>query len=201
MKNCNIFPNMPKVFWKNADINNVSQRKNSMSEKINTSSGNKFYNESIQEVCTKHRKILGKNAESIFNTIENVCQNLTAKDYTIGNLYNTFCSAVQKVVNKITSPIAKFIYDISKKIVNFAKEEGETVSDKRTALVESATSMVDATSYIPINENNRLAYYYMSDNRTEAWCADTVKTFVTGISGINSQLEDEIKNIRSVSQW
>lgn len=171
-----------------------------MPERVNPNI-NGVYGEIIQNTGEKHKKSLGNKAESIFNSIENACQSLHIEDFTLGNLYNNFCNAVKEIVDKITTSIAKFIYDVSKNIINLVKSNGDSVPDKRLALCESATSMVDATSYIQINEKNRLAYHFMSDNRTEAWCADTVKTFVMNIPGIDSEIEDEIKDIRSVSQW
>jgi len=158
-----------------------------------------IYSNTIRNACETHKKTLGKDFESIFNAIENACNNMNTNDFTLGNLYNTFCEIVKNIVNKITTPIAKFIYDVTNNLINLVKNKGNSVDNKRNALVESVTSMVDSTSYIQINEQNKLAYYYMSDNKVEAWCADTVRTFLMGIPGMDEKMQDEIKNIKSVS--
>jgi hypothetical protein len=157
-----------------------------------------IYSQTLQSVCDKHKKTLGNNFASIFNALEEVCTSLEDKDFNLGNLYNKFCGIVKEVVHNITTPVAKFIYDLASAFIDSAKANGKTVPDNRIALIESATSMADSANYIEINENNRLAYYYMSENRQEAWCAGTVTTLLRGIPGFDSAVLDEIGNTRSV---
>lgn len=159
---------------------------------------NNIYSTTIQEICNKHERTLGNNLDSIFNALEEACTSLKDSDFNLGNLYNKFCGIIKGIVQNITAPVAKFIYDLASAFIDSAKANGQTVPDNRIALVESATSMADSANYIEINENNRLAYYYMSENRQEAWCADTVTTLLRGIPGFDSAVLDEIGNTRSV---
>lgn len=168
-----------------------------MSNEINPNVSN-IYSETLQSVCDKHKKTLGNNFASIFNALEEICTSLEDRDFNLGNLYNKFCGVVKEVVHNITTPVAKFIYDLATAFIDSAKANGQTVPDNRIALIESATSMVDSANYIEINENNRLAYYYMSENRQEAWCADTVTTLLRGIPGFDSAVLDEIGITSSV---
>ena len=172
-----------------------------MTDKINAPRPESYIN-IVSDVYNKHAKNLGQNAESIFTTLQEACKTIETGNCSLGNLYSIFCKAIKAVVSKISIAIAKFAYDLATKLIKFFKESDVKVTNKRESLIDSVTSMADSTKdFISIDANNKLGYYMMSNNVQEAWCADTVRTFYTNIPGISKDLENEIKDIHSVSNF